>query len=471
MVPDVLFCDQTLETTLKATAKSKKVVVRPNSANNKSSSPGPVNPILTLWNQVPTDHRQCFLSFFVTHHIANPEASATYMTEGKSPLLNACGIALGAALLSITTNDASITFEARKHYVRALSTTNAALRDPDAARRDETLLAVLLLTSFETIAGEKEPTLAGWTSHVDGATSLLLFRGPEQFRRPGTRFLFAKACILILTVCVWADMPVPRPIRELYDEMLRNVQDGTAPIWQMLGCSMDFTDLCSELNSGVELNPNTIITKALAIDGRYVELFGMCKDEWTPEVCGPAGRCVDGLPLYYNLFSNRAALHQTSRIAGNRLMLHDTILRALRHPAVDPKLQVYCDTSLQTCLQLQRLIVASIPQDLGFRICPAELDPLFEDCINGRPERLPLAEDFVCQDRRKFLLPDAEKSPLPIMLDLGGYGLLWSLVVVGISDTSTRKVKLFVKKLLWYLGVRRRIAQASVLVAIVAESC
>lgn len=66
-------------------------------------------------------------------------------------------------------------------YSRALSTTFAALRDPEMAKHDATLAAVLLLGLFENITAKNMGTLA-WGSHIEGAIQLVRSRGRKQLR-------------------------------------------------------------------------------------------------------------------------------------------------------------------------------------------------------------------------------------------------------------------------------------------------
>lgn len=69
--------------------------------------------------------------------------------------------------------------EALGKYTKALSTTFAALRDPEVAKEDATLAAVLLLSLFENITAKTMGMLA-WGSHIEGAIQLAKARGRKQ---------------------------------------------------------------------------------------------------------------------------------------------------------------------------------------------------------------------------------------------------------------------------------------------------
>lgn len=71
--------------------------------------------------------------------------------------------------------------EALGLYTKALSATNCAIRDPEVAKQDATLVSVLLLGLFENITAKHVGMLA-WGSHVEGAIQLAKARGRKQLR-------------------------------------------------------------------------------------------------------------------------------------------------------------------------------------------------------------------------------------------------------------------------------------------------
>lgn len=71
---------------------------------------------------------------------------------------------------------------ARKSYGHALRLTNAALRDPDQALKDTTMLSVLVLGLFETGIDRSTRGVKAWQQHINGAAALARMRGLGQFR-------------------------------------------------------------------------------------------------------------------------------------------------------------------------------------------------------------------------------------------------------------------------------------------------
>ncbi|QUC18800.1 uncharacterized protein UV8b_03041 [Ustilaginoidea virens] len=90
----------------------------------------------------------------------------------------ACGL---ASLNNGVGNRNHFEKQALGKYTKALSTTFAALRDPEVAKEDATLAAVLLLGLFENITAKTMGMLA-WGSHIEGAIQLAKARGRQQLR-------------------------------------------------------------------------------------------------------------------------------------------------------------------------------------------------------------------------------------------------------------------------------------------------
>ena len=68
--------------------------------------------------------------------------------------------------------------KARQNYSMAIFKLNAAISDPVEARRDETLLSVLLFSLYQKMVGTPE-SLITWTQHTDGAVALVKLRGND----------------------------------------------------------------------------------------------------------------------------------------------------------------------------------------------------------------------------------------------------------------------------------------------------
>ncbi|KAK4159656.1 hypothetical protein QBC43DRAFT_124266 [Cladorrhinum sp. PSN259] len=119
---------------------------------------------------------------------------------------NACALAsLGTRVPSGSGEDplrmASI------EYMKALRSTQAALRDPQQCTEDSVLAAVLLLSMFENITA-KQPNGCAWGSHIEGAIQIVKARGRKQLKtKTGLQLFIAVRTQLIIQTLTSSSPP------------------------------------------------------------------------------------------------------------------------------------------------------------------------------------------------------------------------------------------------------------------------
>ncbi|KAF5590590.1 negative acting factor [Fusarium pseudocircinatum] len=90
--------------------------------------------------------------------------------------------AVGLAGCSQVFRSPDLMTRAQESYAIALGLTHRALRDPIEVVKDTTMLAVLILGTFEFVSGYSSHTMRAWQDHVNGAAALANIRGAAQFR-------------------------------------------------------------------------------------------------------------------------------------------------------------------------------------------------------------------------------------------------------------------------------------------------
>jgi hypothetical protein len=108
----------------------------------------------------------------------------------------------------------------------ALNLVNTALQFPVDTPKDSTLLAVMILSFFETVTGFNSLSLLAWTQHGPGAASLVKLRGCEQLRSLESLRLFNQVTASLLMLCVHRELEIPAKIRELRAEAGRYVDQS-----------------------------------------------------------------------------------------------------------------------------------------------------------------------------------------------------------------------------------------------------
>lgn len=157
--------------------------------------------------------KACFLSQYAW---ASTTASPFYYMQQYYPPrpddghLPAAVLATSIAFFSSLWSDREIYLGARKQYDSALRLTRAALGSRDIAKRDTTLIAILLLNSFERFFNRNTDDEARReASHLKGAIALVGHRGEEQFHEGSGMNIFRQLNEYILLDCLRRASPVP----------------------------------------------------------------------------------------------------------------------------------------------------------------------------------------------------------------------------------------------------------------------
>ncbi|EUC49845.1 hypothetical protein COCMIDRAFT_83594 [Bipolaris oryzae ATCC 44560] len=97
--------------------------------------------------------------------------------------------------------------EAVSTYGKAIKKLHEDLRDPKMSKSDETVLAILMFSLYETIMSTDD-TIRAWGNHVDGAVALTKLRGTEQFNDPMSHAIFRAVRTMMITSCVQRSKPI-----------------------------------------------------------------------------------------------------------------------------------------------------------------------------------------------------------------------------------------------------------------------
>lgn len=128
---------------------------------------------------------------------------------GLNPALALAVEACGMAILDNQNHIPMGREWSRSKYGEALRLTNEALRDPMMATKDESLMAVNLLSYYENITCDSPQSIASWKAHIKGLTQLLKMRGDDQFKSQVGKVLFRDMLSQIMINCIWSDEAVP----------------------------------------------------------------------------------------------------------------------------------------------------------------------------------------------------------------------------------------------------------------------
>ncbi|KAK4099939.1 hypothetical protein N658DRAFT_474304 [Parathielavia hyrcaniae] len=331
-------------------------------------------------------------------------------------------------------------------YSRALKATQAALTDPERARSDGVLAAVLLLGMFENISAKQMGTLA-WGSHIEGAIQLVKARGRSQLRtKLGVQLFVAVRTQLIIHTLTTGTAPPMGAEWWIQDAVF----DPTAAECQRvcLKAGELRADVTRVLASAARTPENMalvqdLVRRAQALDKDATAWMSSVPEAWryrtlcwqSHSLAVPGGsnssdyaraEVFPGRVDVYNDFWVASVWNQ-ARAA--RLIVMSIAVRcaAWLCSPVDYRTTPEYATASRVCADNIADILASVPYHLGWH--------------NKRREMFP-GEDgaaFACGDENG-------------MKGLAGYFLTWPLACIMMQDYATDAQRAYVKGRLHHIG-------------------
>jgi hypothetical protein len=498
---DELFHDETAS----IQAKVKKAKARSIAARNLQGAPETAL-VSTMVQGPPVGHYIAphlvdqGINFFMSYHalgldqpLITSEAYHQHLaTDGFHPVVATTMAALGIAGVANLHLDPSLKRVATNWYLKAIKMVNAAISSPEEVRNDSTLVAVNLLSMFEALTNDS--SLAGWSSHVEGAAAIVKVRGIKQFSTPAGRRMYLHTTGLLTMNQMGKGQPMPDYLRELNDEIMGYL-DMTDPRNAFFFLHMKTNDLRAHIIGQRIPDLRDIIDRAIELDTIALSIFQKAGAEWQYETVPYSGEIPAVFGDEYHVYPTHATAQTWSWVRYNRIYYHDiirnTILAGMAASPPVLKGLRYTEllrTSTGTLAQLQSDILASMPQFLHdtpmtapdistHRGYLSSSQPVHARTALGatspRPDA-PASEasmlsptqsdassssNFTGAGRKQFFenfnpdtmspnnlyaANDSIPERLPIVRISGGYSTLWALYVAGSMPTASFESQVFV---------------------------
>ncbi|KAJ3496759.1 hypothetical protein NLG97_g2418 [Lecanicillium saksenae] len=364
------------------------------------------------------------LDFFLTHYVVHQSGPSTgfldYVVtilarEEGHELLEGAVLAVGFAGLARTTKQTDLMCRSIMMYTRTMERVNRALADPVAARRDSTIVTVLVLALYEF----SKASLDGWKQHIDGAVSLLNVRGKAQFTTATGLQIFKDVFTQLLTNCLRIGIPMPSSLRMLKTEASKafSVSD---PYWIAASSMVELLDLYHQISPGgytfINHDPNAPIpnapssapassansssnkkappnlsiedlerylSQALDIDYRLESRFAECGPEWCYAVMqNPPPASLDTSRFHgdvHHLYHDVYVANVWNRMRTCRILANHAIgYLLLRGANINPNWffsNNYVDRLQgvsKTMASIRADLLAAVPQLMGYVTSPAQ---------------------------------------------------------------------------------------------------
>ncbi|KAF9776498.1 hypothetical protein IL306_005312 [Fusarium sp. DS 682] len=279
--------------------------------------------------------------------------------------------AVGLAGCSQVFRSPDLMTRAQESYAIALGLTHRALRDPIEVVKDTTMLAVLILGTFESVSGYSSHTMRAWQDHVNGAAALANIRGAAQFRSKAGARMFLMLCHTVLISCIQSGLPMPQTLIDLRHEIPPSEELGgpdfyvAYPIYKALQVRYD-------INTKKLVNLDDVVTAISSVEEEFSSILSRMPESWKyhrVQLTQPDPRVLGQICHVY------AGLLQSTTwnmVRGIRMLLLETLVEQLcaalessgRSLLSDSHLQLLA-RSLKLLDMLGQSIAASVPQHLG----------------------------------------------------------------------------------------------------------
>lgn len=168
--------------------------------------------------------------------------------------------AVGLASLSLYKTQPELQDIALKFYAEALREVNQALQSQEAARSDNVLASIMLLSLYEALTLRKPTNTEAWSTHVHGAMSLVALRGREQFQSKIGLELFKQTTNGIKLFCIQHRIRVPDQLRQMLALVVCDT-DSADVAFVRPSATEAFSDLRADVAEGVVSEPDDIVAR------------------------------------------------------------------------------------------------------------------------------------------------------------------------------------------------------------------
>ncbi|KAM0436207.1 hypothetical protein ACHAPT_003099 [Fusarium lateritium] len=256
-------------------------------------------------------------------------------------------------------------------YAIALKLTHRALRDPVEAVKDTTMLAVLILGTYEFVSGYSPHTMRAWQDHVSGAAALSRMRGTGQFRTKAGVRMFLMLCHTVLISCIQSGLPMPQTLVDLRREIPPEHQSG-GPAWRVVEPIYRALQVRYDIKTGKLVTLDEIVDTLSSADEEFVSIFSELPESWRyhhVQLTQPDVRVLgETCHVYPGLIEST-----TWNVArGIRMLLAENMIEKLCLASGEGNLCALSDhhrrllaKSIRLLDMLGQAIVASVPQHLG----------------------------------------------------------------------------------------------------------
>lgn len=213
---------------------------------------------------------------------------------------------------------------ARQSYVKALRLMNKAIQNPELAKKDSTMLAILLLDLYEKITNNEPQYEGAWAAHLQGALTLVKLRGEKQFEDPIALSMLVRVTMNEIISCVASHRPIPEEIMALRANIAAH-SSSPDPKSRESDLMIDFAALRHELEDG-DMSDNEAITAIRDLDGRFLELLLDVQPTWQYKTVQVEEKSRHHWQAHHHIYPCEQIGQMWNMLRFARILLNESIL-------------------------------------------------------------------------------------------------------------------------------------------------
>ncbi|KAF2740494.1 hypothetical protein EJ04DRAFT_455658 [Polyplosphaeria fusca] len=443
-----------------AKAKTPKALFSQDSSSSSSSSSEETpSPESSMWTLVPPLEDQA-IGFFFANYVMTPklvprgELDFLHELLGKpwtEKILQTSVAAAGLAGLANSTQSPRIMKKAQEMYVSALSMTNKAIRSPELAKKDSTLISVIMLGMYENSMFKDKDSIDFWVKHIEGACALISMRGEQLLHHSVGLRLFQQFYNNIVLAAFTKRSRIPQGMSELWEAGSRIYSYNVHGRQWTTGLVI-FAQMAAELSSDHSDDPVGKVRSAIAIDKEFNSL--MPPDVWkfdTVRLKKPSAHVFQNL---YHIYTDPWITFMLNNLRGSQYYLHHVVCEELEKGSQaspplfsEKEIRLQMARSTQAMEQIAKDMCASIPQITG--------QVPFPENISAGVVKFPV--NFSKSN------PQPPGTFLKAFRPTGLHHAIWPLYTASRFDRSSYDMREWAIGRLYWLGIRLGHRQAIVL--------
>ena len=299
--------------------------------------------------------------------------------------------AISLAYLNFQKRTASAHKEAQQHYVSALRLTRCALEDPNNAKRDSTILSVMLLDMYEKITNNELDQGEAWATHINAALALFKLRGDEQFHETAGMRILVRLSINAGINCNVSDRPIPPQLMDLRRILAAYIPDTSHPKWKQNELMQPYVELRQRMKDGT-ISDLEVVRITRDIDTKLVALTKDLKPQWREEIVYVQHKSRHHFEAYHHAYESEESARMWNVVRLRRILLNEiTWSHSQALSGGDQNL------SRQIINDMAREICATVPQFIHGIAIPIKVMTSAVDGLSLDKAKKPMVEPHVTQ--------------------------------------------------------------------------